>query len=75
MKAAPFYEMEGVDHVLFVFGGSMGSQALNEAMAEALNKLLSIDGLGHYLADRHALLRAISTSDSNTSAIENAQVH
>jgi len=41
-----FYEMEGVDHVLFVFGGSMGSQALNEAMAEALNKLLSIDGLG-----------------------------
>lgn len=39
----------GLSHtkqVLFVFGGSLGSQAINEAMAEQLTGLLAHDGLG-----------------------------
>ena len=41
-----FYNLEKARNILFVFGGSMGSQALNAAVSKQLKSLLDIEGLG-----------------------------
>ncbi len=41
-----YYQMERADKVLLVFGGSLGSLAMNEAMNTLVGSLLAIPGLG-----------------------------
>jgi UDP-N-acetylglucosamine--N-acetylmuramyl-(pentapeptide) pyrophosphoryl-undecaprenol N-acetylglucosamine transferase len=41
-----FFDLDRADKIILVFGGSLGSLALNEAMATLVSGLLAISGLG-----------------------------